>query len=179
MTVSNLPAQFKDVPLGPPIKPGKNGRRAYLKGWELDFAEWYTRQPIRPALAEQVEKARELTQTLIGEKYLTALKQRPKWKDLVTKLNTDQMTRAKYLFEARAPKAVQSHFQAIDELMKAGDYKSIAPLTTPVLDRVMPKKQDGAPVTAISITLHQGQVEALDAEFVDITAVKLPRKTDG
>jgi hypothetical protein len=100
----------------------------------------------------------------------------PKWLSFVNQCEDELVTRARAEAESRTVKAVQTHFDAIEELAKAEKWDKIAPLTNPIMDRVW-AVNNGTPQTAQIIQIVVGQPGGFAAQHaktpnaIDITEV--------
>jgi hypothetical protein len=128
-----------------------------LKTWEFAFAQWYVNQPrLYPLVKDQLAKA------------LKKLKERAEFKQYLHLLQEDVARAAKEVFQAASPKMAAMHVTAAERLMDAGDVKSIHQYTTPVLDRVWPKKEEQTVAPTINVVLTAKQMELDDEEIPEV-----------
>lgn len=157
--------------------------RGTLDAWEMNLAEWWaketqTRGRKTLPLPQLVEQARVLCPPervlQLGERfpeYIKNLHQRNKTYAAYRALWLTDVQRAmRKKIEYRLPRALDRHFDAIDRLYEAGEWKHIAPLTVPALDRAWPKKEDSAPVVAVQVVLSGKRQEMLDEALPEVEA---------
>lgn len=159
----------------------KNARRQsnYLHRDEAAFARWLAGFSRAPAMSEQVEKAQELLQVTLTERHLSNIKRTRPFRNYFATLTQMTATEAKEIardaFHSKAPYAVDSHFEALENLKKLGDWKEVAKYTIPVLDRVVPKQPDVAlQATQVTINLGAEQRKALDGGEIVVEAEEIP-----
>ena len=156
-----------------------------LSPYEFTFCEWLARHPEHPKVKEQVAKLREMLNPPdkdgnppeyiipVDRKKLVKLKNRQEFKDYFAEMRKEELGRARSMFIKRMPNAVAGHFDALDQVLANGDYRAVPSFTVPVLDRVMPKKAENAPVTAIKIELSQAQQDLLELPEASVEVVEI------
>ena len=81
----------------------------------------------------------------------------------MTKIRANVIAAARNSLEQSYPFYVDAHRWATQAARSANDHRAIAPLTTPILDRVAPKRE-GAPIsTSVNIILTNAQQHALES----------------
>jgi len=152
---------------------------------EFTFCEWLAKTPVNPNQSEQVKKLREIFNPPDAEgnppsyiipvtkERLLKLKRRKEFQHYFEEMRQAELDRARAMFIKRMPEAVATHFLAMDLAMQGKDYRSIPAFTNPVLDRVLPKKSENAPIAAVKIELTQAQSKNMDLETPDIEVVEI------
>ena len=160
---------------------GRNGRPAPVKAlrsgplqpWMRAYGRWLLSpgQLRRPTLQQRTAKASELAGFPIPKSALIALGRRPDFRAYLTVMDGNAVQRAKDEFEQSYEFYVQSHQAGLIMALAAKDHRAIANFTTPVLDRIAPKKAEaGGGKSTVVIQMNVAQVEKLhamdDAEIV-------------
>lgn len=153
----------------------RHGR--HLRSWMLAYAEWLVTSPEPPSRAGRLAQARALAKTAVSGGQIRVLEERPDFVAYVDEIQRGPMALARAKYIARIPKLIDGIDEAFDKAKKAGDYKAMAQIAEPALERVLPKQRDAAPPTAITIVLTPAQqrgleqdgyaVEVLEAEVLD------------
>ena len=74
---------------------------------------------------------------------------------------------ARARFASRFPEYVEAHFDALRAAQTENDYRAVAQITEPVLDRVYPKKGEAPAAAAqVNIVLTSEQGAAFATEYV-------------
>lgn len=168
-TDAEIVKEVVDTSLGDPIL----NRGKPMLPWHYEFAYWLATLADPPSIEEQIAKAEELAQYTVTEKKLDALKHRKVFREYYAKLVSDVLTQARALLEKDYPNYVQAHADALREAIKLGDYKAVPAFTTPILDRVAPKKEDARAVAAVRIELAPQQQRIIDAEVIEVEVEEL------
>jgi hypothetical protein len=121
----------------------KNVReQASLQQWQRLFAAWYAHVPIKPTIRDCVNYARAITKFRIGDTTIKELMRRPDFQRLVVMFRESEQKRAKELLNADYQTYLEAHRAGLDMALAAGDYRAVPPFTTPMLERISPKKEE-------------------------------------
>jgi len=166
------------VKSGDSLRTGKPLRNQKpLQQWHAEFAYWLSHQTDTPSIDEQLQKAEELATKSVSRESLQRLKRRPKFREYFARLHGVAKDRARAQLEEGYSDAVHTHLWAIREAKALGDFKAIASLTNPIIDRVSPKREDTPAVTHLTIHLEPKQQAALtqiaEGHFEVLDAVAL------
>lgn len=165
----NTKAAMRPVKMREPLTPS-----------EFAFCEWFSlRFGKKPPIVEQLKFLNEM-EAVDGvpsdywtPQRLVNLKRRREFQEYYTNLRAEEIDRARAMLIKRMPDAVDSHFKALAMAMAKEDYRAVPALTTPVLDRVMPKKAEITPVTAVKIELTPAQQQNLQIADTVVEVVEL------
>ncbi len=152
-----------------------NASKGELKPWHKQLALWFAHRVDRPLAADIQAEANRITNQNISKAVLKSLLTNPAFKAYRLRLAEEVTFQAREQMESGFVKIVKSHYNAIEELEKAGLHKEIAKFTVPILNRIWPEDQAATmPAQIISINLggqflqqHKGKLE----NAVDITDV--------
>lgn len=133
----------------------------YLRPWMLRYAEWLILSPGYPSRAARITQANTLAKSDVSRNGVYALEARPDFKAYCEELQRGPLEEARAKFRSRLPKYVDAHEQALDMAREAGDYKAVAQISEPALDRVMPKKGDAVQATQVTIMLTPERIDRL------------------
>jgi hypothetical protein len=168
-----------------PATKGGNRRGTPLTPYEFTFCEWLACQPTHPSRKAQLAKLQELynppdadgnppaREIPVDMNRLRALTRRPEFQEYYKQLALEELERSRAMFIKRMPQAVATHFMAMDMAMINKDYRSIPSFTNPVLDRVMPKKSEQAPIAAVKIELTTAQQSLMDIPEATVEVVEI------
>jgi hypothetical protein len=158
-----------------PKKGSKPPRtRTPLTPYEFTFCEWLATQSVPPKSKEQLAKLNEIynppdkdgnppsSPIPVNRQRLDNLKRRQDFKEYYNKMLGEELQRSREMFIKRMPNAVAAHFDAMNLAMIHSDYRAVPSFTNPVLDRVMPRKQEAAPIAAVKIELTPAQQQFMD-----------------
>ncbi len=125
-----------------------------LQQWQRLFAAWYAHVAIQPTIRDCVAYARAITKFRIGDTTIKELMKRADFQRLVVVFRESEQKRAKELLNADYQTYLEAHRAGLDMALAAGDYRAVPPFTTPMLERISPKKEDAeARPTQIIINL--------------------------
>lgn len=113
-----------------------------LMQWQRLFAAWYAHLPIQPTTRDCVNYARAITKFRIGDLTVKELIKRTDFQRLVVVFRESEQKRAKELLNADYQSYLEAHRAGLDMALAAGDYRAVPPFTTPMLERISPKKED-------------------------------------
>jgi hypothetical protein len=139
-----------------------------LLPWELEFAEWLANQPKRTSLAEQQEKASELSQRTIGRRGLRNLKDRATFREFFGELQLGALRAARAKLERRMPEYIDAHHKGVHLALDAQDYRAIPAYTNPMIERVWPKRDDVGANVAVVVQLQPKQQAMLDTPTIEV-----------
>lgn len=141
-----------------------------LTGAEHSFAQWLAAQPRFPSEPEILAEATDTLQTT-DTAYVKALLNDPAFQRFYELCVNDVVGAGRKKLEHNAVKLIDVYLDAIGWAHQEHDYRAIAPLIGPAMDRLYPaKKQDSAPTVAVQVVLNQRQQAALDAPSIEVTA---------
>ena len=131
-----------------------------LTPWMLAYAEWLILECIEPPkISARTTRARGLARAPVASHHLKLLEARDDFVDYCDELRKGPLERARARFQQAFPTYIEAHATALTLATEAKDYKAMASIAEPVLDRVIPKKSDviAAPVVHITLTPQQMQ----------------------
>jgi len=151
-----------------------------LQNWHRALAAWDLQQVARPTKAELADKASSLARFPISVHDIRLLEARTDYKEMHQRLQEDATAHARALVESHYVDYATTHREALDWASDKKDYKAIPALTNPILDRIVPKREDHgpqAPLITINIGVSgagaQATVDAgLDSEPPEIVVVE-------
>lgn len=177
-----------------------------LAGWESDFCRWLALQDKKVGEKDQLAVATALANRRVMRKELQALKRRGPYIRLFAKeqgsLADKEIERARTIAARVMPKGMELAEQMVDASMdaiterdakvaqKMDVVRAASPLVNQLLERVVPKKQEGggpAPVITIHLSTHQTArldepslaSEAVDVPFEIVAQEQLPATGTG
>lgn len=146
------------------LGPNVIAKRRSLTEWMRVYAAWYAQQPRQPGLTDRIRAVRAITQYKVTKKALAALEARADWRRFVEKCRADAAFRAKTMLESHYAFYVDLHKQGAQMALKAGDHRAIPTFTSPVLERVAPKRvESDAPPPSIVLNLSVQQMKGVEA----------------
>lgn len=165
----------------PPARARVDGSRP-LPLWTVKFAMYLVACPRAPSSVEQEQVATKLANeninltttrpVTIGYGIIKRLRTDSRWQELVRELEKGGIEAAKRLFTEDAPVYVMLHRMGAEEAWRNKDYKALPAYTVPALDRVVPKRQEGVPVTQVAIVLSPERLTALQTYEAPETSVE-------
>lgn len=154
------------------------GQAKPLEKWHMAYAEWdVTRGRGNLPESQHLAQASLFAGRAVTAPELRSLRYRSvaykQYRTLVS--NSEYVQAARKRFEAMMLPAVDAHHRAIELAVAAEDYKAIPALTVPVLDRIVPKRDQNLSATQVNITLSLKQSALLDADpIIDVTSEAIP-----
>jgi hypothetical protein len=146
-----------------------------LMPWMLAYAEWLILECIEPPKASlRSARARALARAPVSSNQIKLLEARDDFVAYCAELSRGPLERARAKFLAAFPDYVSAHRAALDDAVAAGDYKAVAAISEPVLDRVMPKKTEAVAATQINITLSPEQIAGVTAYEAPVLVISEP-----
>lgn len=146
-----------------------------LQRWQLLFANWLLAEPTTPTREQQEEAATRLANekrypetsaVRITYRQIRGLKTRPDWQEYVKRVQKGGVEAARAMFVNDLPLYMELHRWAAEHAKAVGDHRAMAQLTTPAVDRVVPKHEGALSILhqqQIIINLSPKQREVLDA----------------
>lgn len=133
-------------------------REGVLMPWMLAYAEWLVLEcTVLPKRSERIVKARALSRGPVGTQHLLDLENRADFIAYCDELAKGPLERARAKFIQTFPAYIEGHREALELAREAGDYKALAAIAEPVLDRVVPKKAENIAPAQVQITLTTAQ----------------------
>lgn len=156
----------------PPPPPGRitrarQTRRGPLQPWMRAYARWICQhgQAKHPKVSQRTAKASELAGFGIHRGLLKDLESRPDFIALVTRIEGNAAERAKEQLVDEYEWYVQAHRAGLEMALREKDHRAVAAFTNPILDRVVPKKQEHTVTNqTISISMSGAQLQRLHDE---------------
>ena len=127
-----------------------------LKPWMKQYAIWLASQPTRPKWIEKCKSASMHARAKISISALRMMEKREDFTALLLRLETNDLVRLQEKFDGRKEEYMDGHFKAFQDAQEAGDYKVVAQITEPILDRISPKKQPGDQKPMNVVMIHLG-----------------------
>lgn len=132
-----------------------------LRNWMLRYAEWLFAQTVEPSWKGRQVMANKFANLTIPHQRLSDLEAREDFQDYLAELAKGPLERARARMIRRMPAYVNKHWWAATKAQEAGDYKALAAIAEPILERVLPRKQEAVAATQVNITLSPGQLAGL------------------
>ncbi len=138
----------------------------HLHAWQYAFAEWLANHiDKRLPLSEQVTKAQELANEFsltVSERDLRALKSRKPFRDYLADMRDDAEKRARSMIRASLPEYVGAHRKALKLAADKEDFRAMASIAEPMIERAWPRRDAIQQNTQINITLSPAQQKIFD-----------------
>lgn len=149
--------------------------------WDLtpqvrEFATWYAKATGKVGFQSRWTKEKQrlmylrFTGYAISGYELSQLKKHSEFKGYVREIQESMQTQIEAAQQVAArllPLGMEVHEMALREVKAKKDYKAAPALTVPLLDRVLPKKQEAVP-QAFSVTITTARLDALHAPPTEI-----------
>lgn len=130
--------------------------------WMRTYAEWLSLECLRPpSIPVRMARARGFARQPVTRPQLRLLEQRADFVAYCAELKRGPLEAARLKFASRFPEYVDAHYEALEQARIAQDYKAVAQIAEPVLDRIMPKKGEGTVAPSVTIVLSPGQQAGL------------------
>ena len=137
-----------------------------LKPWMRAYAEWLMLAcEIRPKASVRRSRAAGLARAPVGLNHLRLLEQRTDFVSYCEDLAAGPLEAARARFVSRFPEYIEAHHEALTLARGEGDYRAMAQIAEPVLDRVYPKKLEGNAAAQVIIVLTPEQVKGVSAAY--------------
>lgn len=122
------------------------------------LAEWHAVQPGTPKQAQVIALAQQLSGQPLRPETVKALTTRNDWLSYREEMALDELARAKRRLEHRLDEYMDAHLWALQTAKKEKDYKAVAAIADPVMDRAWPKRDVGSQTAqTIIVNLPGGQ----------------------
>jgi hypothetical protein len=131
-----------------------------LLPWMKALAEWHAVQPGTPKAAQVLATANKLCGHLLTPEKLKLLLTRSDWMAYREEMALDELARARRRLEHRLDEYLDAHQWALREAKGAGDYKAVAAIADPVMDRAWPKRDVGSQTAQTIIVNLPGHTPA-------------------
>lgn len=140
----------------------------------MKFAAWLADAPA-PSAAEQAEVATRLAGTPINYDQIKRLRRREDFREVVAKIQQGGIEAARAIFVSDLPLYAELHRWAAEHAKEQGDHRGMATITTPALDRILPKKDSLTLLQPHQIVVHlnQKQLASMDAPGIEVTGEAL------
>jgi hypothetical protein len=147
----------------------------HLRPWMRTYAEWLALQPGKPGWREKIAIVNRIAHDKVSKRAVRFLEARADFIAYYDKFATGAQTAARAKLESETPWYVEQHRLGLEAAISKGDHKAIPTFTTPILERVWPRRE--GPMVATQVTIHlsprqqadlsQPPAELLDAEIVE------------
>lgn len=138
-----------------------------LKPWMRAYAEWLMLEcESIPTRTLRRTRARGLATAPLSDGQLRALEARADFIKYCEDLRAGPLEQARAKFRQRFPQYIDAHAQALQLATEAKDYKAMAFITEPVLNRVIPVRSEAQPAAQVNIVLTPGQMQGVSATYV-------------
>lgn len=145
-----------------------------LPPWQSAFAEWLSSQPDKPSTQAQRKMASALLRQTISPKALRRVIRNPAFIRYLALLNADALRRSRAILEQHYTEGVHAHLSGMRSALDANDYKALPSFTVPILDRVVPKKEQVAAATQVNVVLSTKQQALIAGDAPEVTYEVLP-----
>lgn len=142
------------------------------------LAEWHATQPGTPKKAQVLATAMKLSGQPLSPDTVAVLTTREDWLAYREEMALDELARAKRRLEHRLDEYLDAHLWALQTAKKNEDYKAVAAIADPVMDRAWPKR-DGGSQTAQTIIVNLPGSQPVETHLteplpVEVVAVEKP-----
>lgn len=152
------------------VRNPKLARNAILHGallpWMKALAEWHATQPGTPKKAQVLAIAMKLSGQALTPDTLALLLSRDDWMAYREEMALDELARARRRLEHRLDEYMDAHLWALQSAKKEGDYKAVAMIADPVMDRAWPKRDVGSQ-TAQTIIVNLPGTTPAEAHVIE------------
>ena len=140
-----------------------------LPEWALSYAQWRVQQVRKNIPRDETVKQAQLFSPvpLDPREVRNVLASKP-YNKFLDWCRSDVPAAARYKFTRSMLQAVDLHADAMQWVREERDYRSVPALTEPLLDRLVPKKQEHVAQTNIQINLTARQADVLNMGEVDM-----------
>lgn len=133
--------------------------------WMRSFAHWLSQHP-RAKVIEQVKEATLLSGVQQNRRSVSFLRSRKDFQAYYALMSTSNLDRAAHTFKKDAEFYAHAHRFGLELAMAKEDHRAIPAYTTPVLDRIAPKRaekvdEEQKPTIVINLTASQAKSLAL------------------
>ncbi len=166
-------------------KPSERRPRWPLQRWQYLLANWLLAEPTTPTRAQQEEAATRLANekrdptakpVQVTYRQIRGLKARPDWQEYLRLVQKGGIEAARTMFVSDLPTYMDLHMWAAEHAKEVGDHRAMAQLTTPAIDRVVPKHEGALSILhhqQIIINLSPKQRELLDAAPTEVLGERI------
>lgn len=173
----------------PPPPPEYGGRslarevenRLILMPWMKQYAAWLVSADTPktatglPSTTDQVKYVERITARAVTYAALRALRRRGDFIAYLDRLDASIEVRAKERLISDYDFYVSAHRRAVEMALAANDHRAVAGLTGPILDRVIPKKQEVTTTAqTIVINVSAEQAARLHGDVLNEIVVETP-----
>lgn len=173
------PERFQLMPAPPPptrVQRRRSVTRGPLQPWMRAYARWICQhgQERFPKTQERTKKASECAGFPVAQSLLRDLEKRPDFRALIIRIEGNAAERAKETLIDDYEWYIQMHRAGLEMALRAEDHRAVAAFTNPILDRVVPKKEERTVTNqTISISMSGAQLQRLhDDEEPEIVVEK-------
>lgn len=176
----NEALRYKYTTIRKQLALAANASKGQLRPWHKQFALWYATNSVlaTPRIDECVAQAQRITRQSIPRTVMHRLLLNPAFQALAHQYQEEEVAKARAIMEERTPKAVEHHFDALDELMKREQFDKVFQFTKPILERVWPAEQPRLPAQVITINIggefaerHKGKLDKDPVEIIGVAEV--------
>jgi hypothetical protein len=146
-------------------------RARILEPWMRTFAEWEVEHPQARPL-ERYRKAEQLSGSKFSENRMRILRNNGLYREYREVIRARNIRTAKALMEPYTVESVQAMRWALGMAIESKDYRAVATLASPGIERAWPRRDDPSKHgdVNIQINLSPGQAALLDRETPIIEA---------
>ncbi len=145
-----------------------------LTDWMLAYAEWLASCVNPPSRTERRVQLSQLSRRPVAANHVAQLEERKDFRRYFEDLCKGPLERARAKFQAKFPKYVQAHEDALDMAIEAGDYKAVPAFTIPALDRVSPKKSETGAAVQFNVTLSAERLAGFAEDYTPAEVEAVP-----
>ena len=113
-----------------------------LRPWMKQFGIWLLTRKVKPTPDEMADHATYLARLKVSKNMVKHLRSRVDFHDFCNEVSADQVKLAKEMYTAALPNLIQGNLDSLEIAMQNRDYKAMAMITQPALDRVYPKRDE-------------------------------------
>jgi hypothetical protein len=147
-----------------------------LKPWMRRYAHWLFNCAVEPSVTEKRVKAQMLAGASLSPnvmKLLHPTRGRPDFVDYFVRISEGPLQAADAEFVSDLPYYIQTHKQATEALVTAGDFKEVATFTRPALERINPKNNAAATAAVVTVNISAKQLAGIEAEAIVVEATPI------
>lgn len=128
---------------------------AVLSPWQERYAEWMVSQGTVPDQRDRAKVVSKLVGREVRHNEVAQVERMPAFRAYLRTVMGEVGREARAVMSSNAREAMEGHVAAIQALKAAEDWKTLHKYTTPILDRVWPKRED-AEVSRAQIVINLG-----------------------
>ena len=136
-----------------------------LRPWEYHLAQFIAQYPMkgRPPIESLMSVASSEAGADLPEDVVRRTITDPSFRRYRILVENDLVAAARKRLAGSALDVLNNHLEGMEWASDLKDPRAMAAITVPLLDRLLPKKDDSTPMVAVQVVLNQRQLSALEA----------------